>query len=112
MILKHDIRSGKYVADKSLSERKGYVTSVVLVRDMGSSSRELIAFGTSNGVLGIWNMSSMESCVFLEGHSLHVHSLAISEDGNRLISGSADKTARAWKRREGGSWHCRQCLNT
>jgi len=32
----------------------------------------------------------------LEGHSDYVRSVAFSPDGNRIVSGSGDRTVRVW----------------
>jgi len=42
----------------------------------------------------LWDTESGKELRVLQGHSDRVHSLAFSPDGKRILSGSADKTAR------------------
>ena len=44
----------------------------------------------------LWNARTGERLKLLKGHSNWVVSLAFSSDGNRLISGAGDSTARIW----------------
>ena len=44
----------------------------------------------------MWNLEVGEDTLALRGHTGFVHSLAMSADGKRLCSGSADKTIKVW----------------
>jgi WD40 repeat protein len=45
----------------------------------------------------LWNPRSGELLRTLTGHSGEVKSVAISPDGQTLVSGSADKTIKIWR---------------
>ena len=56
-------------------------------------------FGIDDDKVGnvrLINFKTNEVIALLKGHSDVINGLAFSPDGNRLISGSADKTARIW----------------
>ena len=56
-------------------------------------------FGIDDNKVGnvrLINFQTNEVIALLKGHSDVINGLAFSPDGNRLISGSADKTARIW----------------
>ncbi|TIW08357.1 MAG: WD40 repeat domain-containing protein, partial [Mesorhizobium sp.] len=44
----------------------------------------------------LWDLDTGREVRRLEGHSGTVYALALSADGNRLLSGSLDGTARLW----------------
>ena len=44
----------------------------------------------------VWNVTTGVCEKTLEGHSDIVNSVAISDDGSRVVSGSCDKTVRVW----------------
>lgn len=67
-----------------------------LGNDTFSFSEERIAFSGKGGIIYLWDLKHSEIPRQFTGHTDHVWSLAFSPDGNRLVSGSGDKTARIW----------------
>ena len=47
--------------------------------------------------MSIWNADGSGEPLVLKGHEAGVTSVAFSSDGNRVVTGSEDKTARIWK---------------
>jgi len=61
-----------------------------------------MVFGIDGGKVGdirLINFQTGEVIALLKGHRGVINGLAFSPDGNRLISGSGDKTARIWNAR-------------
>ena len=44
----------------------------------------------------LWDVEAGGEVLRFEGHTKAVHSVAISADGRRALSGSADQTVRLW----------------
>ncbi len=61
-----------------------------------SPDRSLLATGSKDNVLRIWNAKTMGLLHSFVGHRLPVKSVAFSPDGLLLASGSSDKTVRVW----------------
>ena len=53
------------------------------------------------GQLSRWNANTLA----MEGHTDGVLSVAYSPDGERIVSGSGDRTIRLWHRRTGAQLH-------
>ena len=69
-----------------------------------SPNGELLAAGTTNGEVRIWQIASSTQILNCKGHGDWVWSIAFSPDGNILASGSSDRTIRLWDTKTG------QCL--
>ncbi|KAJ3206325.1 hypothetical protein HDU82_004559, partial [Entophlyctis luteolus] len=74
-----------------LKGHSGWVRSVAFNHD-GS----LIASGSYDKTVQIWNPLSGALVSQLKGHSDYVNSVAFNHDGALIASGSADKTIRLW----------------
>lgn len=61
-----------------------------------SSDGSLAACGCSDGRILVWNPKTAICSAVLTGHRGRIRSLAISPDGLRLASASADNTVRIW----------------
>ena len=55
-----------------------------------------IVNGSSDNKIKIWNLEEMREECTLEGHTMTVNSVAISEDQKYIVSGSDDKTIKIW----------------
>ncbi len=61
-----------------------------------SSDGKLLATGTQDGRVLLFDLETGKPKKVLSGHSAAVTDLAFAPDGSRLVSGSLDKTARLW----------------
>jgi WD40 repeat protein len=61
-----------------------------------SPDGKILASGTANGPLLLWNASTGKLLQQLLGHRQRVRALAFSADGKQLVSGSEDLTVRVW----------------
>jgi len=87
-----------YVKDLGIENLKHYgdVYSVSF-----SPDGKLLASGSNDNTIKIWEVGSWKLIKTLEGHSSYVYSVSFSPDGKLLASGSGDKTIKIW---EVGSW--------
>lgn len=53
--------------------------------------------GYSDNAIVIWKYPSMKKVTTLTGHSLRVLYLAMSPDGESIVTGAGDETLRFWK---------------
>lgn len=72
------------------------VNSVAISRD-----GEMLASGSSDKTIKLWNLKTGAEICTLSGHSHPVRSVAISQDGEMLASGSSDKTIKLWNPQTG-----------
>ena len=56
----------------------------------------LLASGSDNGAMKLWDVATRESIATLEGHTDYVRSVAFSPDGALIVSGSDDGTVKLW----------------
>lgn len=61
----------------------------------------VLATGSADGSVRIWNAQSKQLIAQASGHSERVRSIAVSSDGKRVISGSQDSTVRIWDTNSG-----------
>lgn len=62
------------------------------------NSQELVStHGYSENAVCIWKYPSMRKIATLMGHNLRVLYLAMSPDGESIVTGAGDETLRFWK---------------
>ena len=61
-----------------------------------SPKGDVIATGTVNRVVKLWDIKDGNCIATLEGHAYPILALAFSPDGDKLVSGSGDTTLRIW----------------
>ena len=66
-----------------------------------SSDGELLASGSGDGTVIIWNLADGSILHRLDGHTETVNDVAFSPDGSLLLTGSNDLTARLWNVTDG-----------
>jgi WD40 repeat protein/transcriptional regulator with XRE-family HTH domain len=71
-----------------------------------SPNGNLLAAGTANGEIRLWNIASGTTLPTCQGHTGWVWSIAFSPDRSTIASGSEDQTIRLWDVSTG------QCLKT
>ncbi|MDJ0703798.1 MAG: pentapeptide repeat-containing protein, partial [Leptolyngbyaceae cyanobacterium MO_188.B28] len=103
-----DVQTGKCL--RTLNEHNGKVFSVVFhptdSRHLGQGASPLLASGSEDKTIKLWNVTTGECLNTLKGHDHWIRSLAFNSDGQLLVSGGDDQTVRMWDVRTG------KCLNT
>ena len=61
-----------------------------------SQDGTLLASGSANGTIKVWNVNTREEAASLDGHTGQVLALDFSPDGTLLASGSRDNTVKLW----------------
>ena len=56
----------------------------------------LVAAGTVDNIITVWDLESAQILLSLPGHSSFIHVLDFTEDDSFLLSGSADETVMIW----------------
>ena len=76
------------------------IGQAVLTVVVSADGKRLLT-GCNDKKLRMWDADTgKELCVF-EGHTDHIHGVALSPDGKRVLSASGDKTARLWDAQTG-----------
>jgi WD40 repeat protein/tRNA A-37 threonylcarbamoyl transferase component Bud32 len=73
---------------------RGHLKSVASVAI--SPDGEMLASGSLDNTIKLWNLNTGQEISTLKGHSKSVGAVAISPDGQTLASGSWDNTIRLW----------------
>jgi COMPASS component SWD3 len=68
-----------------------------------SPNGEMLASGSEDNTIRLWNLETGECLATLSGHEAGVKSVAITSDGQLLVSGSADNTIKLWQLPENAS---------
>src|SRR5262249_15587507 len=58
---------------------------------------KILASGSDEGEIGLWEMPSGRPIRKLSGHAWQTNALAFSRDGKQLASAGNDKSARVWQ---------------
>jgi WD40 repeat protein len=61
-----------------------------------SADGKWLAYGGTDGTIGIWSIDERKLASTLEGHTGWIQGIAFSPDGKLLASGSADQTVGIW----------------
>ena len=110
--LKSDIDSGSFVKDHTIQEAKAALLETVQSHPQLTAylhghtapvncvtytrDGKLLASGSDDGAIILWEVSSHKQIGRLTGHLGNVTSVSFSADGTKLASGSTDRTVILW----------------
>ena len=86
------------ISHSTLTTHTHSILSVAFSPNRGNNT---LAYGSADGTVHLWDVSTKSLKHTLRGHTDHVLSVAFSPDGRILASGSADNTVRLWDARTG-----------
>ena len=66
-----------------------------------SPDNKLIASGSIDQTVRVWNLNTKECIAVLKGHEGWIRAVCFSPDGQILASGSHDRTIRLWSTKTG-----------
>jgi COMPASS component SWD3 len=87
--------TNRLIGDGLINTLVGHSSSINAVKI--SPNGQIIASGSEDNTIKIWDLNSGVCLATLEGHEAGVRAIAISPDGQLLISGSADHTIKLWQ---------------
>ncbi|MEG3921396.1 serine/threonine protein kinase [Microcoleus sp. T3_A4] len=94
--LAHKLKHQKWRCVYTLPGHSSFVNSLAI-----SPDGKILASGSWDKTIKIWNLETAELMGTLTGHSDRVNSVAISYDGKMLVSGSSDETIKFWNLHSG-----------
>jgi WD40 repeat protein len=80
----------------TLQGHQSRVNSMDFSSSSSSGKEQLLASGSADKTVRLWNMRTRECVAVLKGHTGSVESVVFSLDGRLLASGSTDRTVRLW----------------
>src|SRR5262249_42023857 len=106
------VRLWDVVEGKMVREFKGHKDIVWTLAFSADGTQMLTGGGMQNGPSGLvdgakdtdirlWNVADAMEVRRFKGHDKAVSSLAFSRDGQRIVSGGADRTVRVWYTQSG-----------
>jgi len=69
----------------------------LLIRTAFSPDGQIVATGSLNGTIKIWEASSGRELFTLNGHTDQIQGIVFSPDGRVLFTGASDRTVRLWE---------------
>ncbi|MEG3897635.1 MULTISPECIES: WD40 domain-containing protein [unclassified Microcoleus] len=94
--LAHKFKNLKWRCVYTVPGHSSFVNSLAI-----SPDGKILASGSWDKTIKIWNLETAELIGTLTGHSDRVNSVAISYDGKMLVSGSSDETIKFWNLHSG-----------
>ncbi|KAG0046580.1 hypothetical protein BGZ90_008149, partial [Linnemannia elongata] len=93
---------GVVLYDTSTWQRVHIATTTERVRSLAfSPDSQRIVFGAENGVIRVWDCTSGEELLVMNGGTDTISSLEYSPCGNRITSACSDNTVRLWNSETG-----------
>ncbi|MEG3858080.1 serine/threonine-protein kinase [Microcoleus sp. herbarium12] len=89
-------QSHKWQCIHTLTGHKNLISSVAF-----SPNGEVIASGSDDKTIKLWQVQEGQEIVSLTGHANSVHTVVFSPDGKTLASSSHDKTIKLWRMKDG-----------
>ncbi|HLV98275.1 MAG TPA: WD40 repeat domain-containing protein [Ktedonobacterales bacterium] len=93
-IVLYDLTTGQRL--RTLTHQDGMLTSVAFWSLAFSPDGRVLATGSANHQITLWNVAHGTLLRTLSGHSSDVFALAFSPDGRMLVSGSQDRSWMLW----------------
>jgi WD40 repeat protein len=90
------LRKGVEGCFRKLQGHSGRVDSVAFSNSSEKEQQQLLASGSNDRTVRLWDTHTRECVAVLQGHMYYVSSVAFSPDGRLLASASADRTVRLW----------------